>query len=901
MVEFPAHGDFSGFDAWLDEVGANQGARFSQDQLYELGGHRSAVLLPNRARPCARPQPSRALLRQSVGGAAVAVTLSVYTTSGEVAPSVVGTASSKGKPPASADHESLGGSRSGRYLSAEVQALLASFPRRQFVCKGSVPNLSLPGAIDLFSGKAGVARAMLRHGAPWVLTFELERSPLEDLNQPSLRKALLSLLSRGAFKSLGAAPVCASFSRAVRPPVRSRSSPAGIQHMSPAMLVKVKVGNDQNKWIRSLVDEAQRLGLAYWVENPDGAFFWLMPGWELERSPASPHVFRVDACVFGTPWRKRTRFATNTSLAGCRWLCSKKGKHLRLVGFSRERRKPWTRVAQTYPGGLADAIALAVAAKVGWTRARPLDAASCAKLGSCCRIGEAKKPGPGLCPLLLRCVEAGSAHARNGPSVPAALPIKLAVVHFPLTLASLRFSALTLGTCVSRDGPVHSVRHKHWFSPSLCTPCSLGFRSHFEGFSFSCRCGIVQECPLYLKPLCHPCSLGFGTSVTGFRHWRAVCGAPSRAELRHNRLAGFPPHAQHRFPLGSRALSCAALAVRFGNGVKIGEACNPGPPRAGRRTRAQQRAGDLEEAPLQSQASLLAGARAWSSFLVWVRSVVSFDPLPILPLCPGLTAMVLRAYGNFLYTSGAPIHLFRYTLVGAQRNILTLKGSLGPAWEILSRWEYLEPAVHRTPLPEALLRAFVVLSWFAGNRRWVGVTLLAFFGMARLGEVLHCRRRHLVLESDLLVSSPAVFLCLEASKTATRGRPKVQHLRIDDAAAMKLITLAFQHLQPEEFLYPSSAGAFRSRWDRCLKAFGLFDVVKVTPGGLRGGGAVAAYHRGLPVSDIQWRMRLKHQHTLEYYLQEVAALSALTGASPDAKLRIAYAAAIFEFLTSTSS
>ena len=289
---------------------------------------------------------------------------------------------------------------------------------------------------------------------------------------------------------------------------------------------------------------------------------------------------------------------------------------------------------------------------------------------------------------------------------------------------------------------------------------------------------------------------------------------------------------------------------------------------------------------------------AWSSFLVWVRSVVSFDPLPIIPLCPGLTAMVLRAYGNFLYTSGAPIHLFRYTLVGAQRNILTLKGSLGPAWEILSRWEYLEPAVHRTPLPEALLRAFVVLSWLAGNRRWAGVTLLAFFGMARLGEILRCRRKHLVLESDLLVPSPAVFLCLEASKTATRGRP---NLRIDDAAAMKLITLAFQHLQPEELLYPFSAGAFRSRWDRCSKAFGLFDVVKVTPGGLRGGGAVAAYRRGLPVSDIQWRMRLKHQHTLEYYLQEVAARSALTDASPDAKLRISYAAAIFEFLTSTSS
>ena len=36
---------------------------------------------------------------------------------------------------------------------------------------------------------------------------------------------------------------------------------------------------------------------------------------------------------------------------------------------------------------------------------------------------------------------------------------------------------------------------------------------------------------------------------------------------------------------------------------------------------------------------------------------------------------------------------------------------------------------------------------------------------------------------------------------------------------------------------------------------------------------------GISIADIQWRMRLKHQATLEYYLQEVGAITALNSNS----------------------
>ena len=91
-------------------------------------------------------------------------------------------------------------------------------------------------------------------------------------------------------------------------------------------------------------------------------------------------------------------------------------------------------------------------------------------------------------------------------------------------------------------------------------------------------------------------------------------------------------------------------------------------------------------------------------------------------------------------------------------------------------------------------RTSLVATWLPSHRRLCGVTLLAFFGMGRIGEVLACRRRNLVLQADLAVSSKAVFLNLDSSKTVLRGRPRIQHLRIDNALAVDLISLAFSGL-----------------------------------------------------------------------------------------------------------
>jgi len=105
----------------------------------------------------------------------------------------------------------------GQELCAEAIELLSSFPEGQFVHSGDKLCLEKRGALDLFSGKAGVARAMAKSGCPWILTVDWARSPQENLLDAGLRERLLRLITLRAFSVVGSAIICSSFSKAVTP------------------------------------------------------------------------------------------------------------------------------------------------------------------------------------------------------------------------------------------------------------------------------------------------------------------------------------------------------------------------------------------------------------------------------------------------------------------------------------------------------------------------------------------------------------------------------------------------------------------------------------------------------------------------------------------------------------
>ena len=322
---------------------------------------------------------------------------------------------------------------------------------------------------------------------------------------------------------------------------------------------------------------------------------------------------------------------------------------------------------------------------------------------------------------------------------------------------------------------------------------------------------------------------------------------------------------------------------------RIGEALNPGP----RRPR-PCREGDLEARPLQSNVTLAYEARLWEKFLQWCASALS-DSLLVFSLCPVLAAMALRAYGNHCFSCGETLSSFRHTIIAVQRRVLGCKPYLHIAWEMVSRWEALEPPVHRCPVPEPVIKAMAFLAAAWGMQRWAAVALLSFYGLARIGEVLRCRRKDLLFPSDLLDDySDCIFLRFNESKTSTRGRPRVQHTKVTDWQARAWIAHALETIHQDELLWPGSPSAFRYRWDLLLRCLDIPRGLSLTPGGLRGGGAVQRYRSGSSPTDLQWLMRLKNFGTLEHYLQELAAVTALTEVSPFGRGRIRTAAALYE-------
>ena len=84
-------------------------------------------------------------------------------------------------------------------------------------------------------------------------------------------------------------------------------------------------------------------------------------------------------------------------------------------------------------------------------------------------------------------------------------------------------------------------------------------------------------------------------------------------------------------------------------------------------------------------------------------------------------------------------------------------------------------------------------------------------------------------------------------------------MKISDSYCVKLLTMIYRKCNGNELLFNGSADEKRRRWDFLLKSFGVDPSLRLTLGGLRGGSAVWAYRRGVPIPQIQWNLRLRHQ------------------------------------------
>lgn len=289
-----------------------------------------------------------------------------------------------------------------RPLTDEAKAILLSLPSSQFVIAEEFATVAEaleagPGLLDLFSGQRGFAKALVKRGAPWAVCWDLKHSTLEDVLKPPNKQILRRLILSGAVRIMAAGPVCASFSTAITPPWRSLQHPEGVPWLTDDQRAKVENGHAQLRLVLELCGLCLKKQVHFWVENPDGSWFWKQKG-DLDWSPllASGAIgdYRTDQCFHGTPWRKRTKFRTTTQLRGTRQMCRCSRPHVLLRGRCKLAKQNFTKLAESYPRKLCDYLACAMAADCGWQPKRQrVSSAAMAKCGSL-RIGEATNPGP---------------------------------------------------------------------------------------------------------------------------------------------------------------------------------------------------------------------------------------------------------------------------------------------------------------------------------------------------------------------------------------------------------------------------------------------------------------------------------------------------------------------------
>ena len=199
--------------------------------------------------------------------------------------------------------------------------------------------------------------------------------------------------------------------------------------------------------------------------------------------------------------------------------------------------------------------------------------------------------------------------------------------------------------------------------------------------------------------------------------------------------------------------------------------------------------------------------------------------------------LALEKYGRALYKAGRPYNHYAAHQCGLRKET--------PAAEGFARCvgfgvHVVERGTPYAPLWQALLCLLSVA--FCWNwPRVAGVVAFSWGGIARIGEVLGAKRRHLVLPADLAGSINYSLLQIEEPKTRFKAA-RHQVARLDQPELLKVVEIAFEALDPSQALWPFSPQTLRKRFQRLVEASGLSRLpsgVKrgLDLGSLRAGGA----------------------------------------------------------------
>ena len=126
-----------------------------------------------------------------------------------------------------------------------------------------------------------------------------------------------------------------------------------------------------------------------------------------------------------------------------------------------------------------------------------------------------------------------------------------------------------------------------------------------------------------------------------------------------------------------------------------------------------------------------------------------------------------------------------------------------------------------------------------------------------MGDVLRAKRSHVLTPKDLLFETNTIYLRILHPKTRNR-RAQTQYSSTEVGFCVKLVSDVWDGLLPDQMIYDGSPSAFHTRWNARLKKLNIPSSIHLTPGSLRGGGAIPAYRRGVAIEQRMWMMRVLH-------------------------------------------
>ena len=390
----------------------------------------------------------------------------------------------------------------------------------------------------------------------------------------------------------------------------------------------------------------------------------------------------------------------------------------------------------------------------------------------------------------------------------------------------------------------------------------------------------------------------WANEADGERARRALEAAYPRLQARRGTPRGLFPSTRTEAPVHTKEKHSPSPVETDG------EAANPGPggstsdssassdssvprrrvrTRAGRaRARAAQpsvRERSLSKAEKKRRADSLKG------FKEWLAETHGSTLESIMREGAECTAEKLAEYGGCEFRAGGTKGEYVATINAVADLRRAWRLALTPAWDVVSEWTLREPGKPRVPVPEAGVRAAITL---ACCLRWTAFALFLALGwcaVLRPGELLKLRRRDVTLPSDLASRTSPLFIRIRASKTSRmRGAATHQHARVDAADVIELAEAFLGEMQPKERIFGWKYRGLRRHWDAIFKDRLGFE--RLTPSGLRSGGATHALLTGGLESARLCLRHMVHSRSTERYLQEAGAAFAYARVPPEARARV---------------